>query len=48
MVWVHGGEFWSGSAVLDAEEGARLAATGNVILITIAYRLGVLGFFFVV
>ena len=48
MVWIHGREFWSGSAVLDAEEGARLAATGNVILITIAYRLGVLGFFFVV
>ncbi|GFR86083.1 carboxylic ester hydrolase [Elysia marginata] len=47
MVWIHGGGFMTGSAVLDAYEGSELAAREDVILITIAYRLAALGFMYV-
>ncbi|RUS90646.1 hypothetical protein EGW08_001643 [Elysia chlorotica] len=46
MVWIHGGLFWSGSGVLDAYEGSDMAARKDVIVITIAYRLGPLGFMY--
>jgi para-nitrobenzyl esterase len=42
MVWIHGGAFVSGSGgVYDAR---RLAARGDIIVVTINYRLGTLGF----
>ncbi len=42
MVWIHGGSFVNGSSgVYDAR---RLAARGDIIVVTINYRLGVLGF----
>ena len=47
LVWIHGGGFWTGSAVLGEEEGAGIVAFEDVILVTIAYRLGALGFMFV-
>ena len=44
MVWIHGGAFVTGSgADLD---GARLALRGNVVIVSVNYRLGVLGFFY--
>ena len=46
MVWIYGGMFWSGSAVLDLYDGSDLAARKDVIVITIAYRLGPLGFMY--
>ncbi|KAG3257103.1 cocaine esterase-like [Ictidomys tridecemlineatus] len=43
MVWIHGGALVMGSAsMLD---GSILAAIENVLVVTIQYRLGVLGFF---
>jgi len=42
MVWVHGGGFQSGAS--NEYHGAFLAASGNVIVVTINYRLGVFGF----
>ncbi len=43
MVWIHGGGNSLGSAqIYDA---SRLAATGNVIVVNVQYRLGVLGWF---
>ena len=44
MVWIHGGAFrlgWSGAALYD---GAEFAKQG-VVLVTVNYRLGLLGFF---
>ncbi|MEN4398140.1 carboxylesterase/lipase family protein [Mycolicibacterium senegalense] len=42
MVWIHGGAFAGGSSgIYDA---ARLAARGGIIVVTINYRLGTLGF----
>ncbi|XP_069860948.1 pyrethroid hydrolase Ces2e-like [Dipodomys merriami] len=43
MVWIHGGALVMGMASLY--DGCRLAATENVVVVTIQYRLGVLGFF---
>ncbi len=44
MFWIHGGGFVTGNgASLD---GARLALRGDVVVVSINYRLGYLGFFF--
>jgi para-nitrobenzyl esterase len=44
MVWIHGGAFTSGGASQPVSDGARLAAEGDVVVVTLNYRLGVLGF----
>ena len=44
MVWIHGGAFVEGSGGLPFYNGAALAKQG-VVVVTINYRLGVLGFF---
>src|SRR5581483_159121 len=40
--WIHGGAFWYGSSRESLYDGARLAQHG-VVVVTINYRLGVLG-----
>ncbi len=45
MVWIHGGANRGGWSFEPNYQGARLAARGDVIVVTIAYRLGVFGFF---
>ncbi len=44
MVWVHGGAYILGSASQPLYHGRRLAADGGVIVVTVNYRLGALGF----
>ncbi|XP_022105591.1 acetylcholinesterase-1-like [Acanthaster planci] len=44
MVWIHGGGFVRGSAVETAYSGQRLVAVGDVIVVSINYRLNVFGF----
>ncbi len=44
MVWIHGGGLSSGSGSSPAYDGAPLAARGDVVIVTINYRLGALGF----
>nr|XP_054531475.1 carboxylesterase 3-like isoform X2 [Pan troglodytes] len=43
MVWVHGGALITGTAT--CYNGSALAAYGDVVVVTVQYRLGVLGFF---
>ncbi|WP_111767787.1 carboxylesterase/lipase family protein [Nakamurella deserti] len=44
MVWVHGGAYALGSASQPLYDGAALATSGDVVVVTLNYRLGALGF----
>jgi para-nitrobenzyl esterase len=44
MVWIHGGAFVTGSGIIPLYDGARMAQKGDVVVVTINYRLGPLGF----
>jgi len=44
LLWIHGGGFTSGSGSQPVYEGSTLARHGNVVVVTINYRLGWLGF----
>lgn len=44
MVWVHGGAYIFGSASQPLYHGGALAGGGDVMVVTINYRLGALGF----
>jgi para-nitrobenzyl esterase len=43
MVWLHGGGFTIGSGSEPWYEGHRLARRGDVVVVTVNYRLGLLG-----
>ncbi|XP_005403766.1 PREDICTED: carboxylesterase 3 [Chinchilla lanigera] len=43
MVWIHGGSLMVGSAT--SQDGSALAAYEDVVVVTVQYRLGILGFF---
>jgi len=42
MVWIHGGTFIAGSGAIF--DGGKLATKGNLVVVTINYRLGPFGF----
>ena len=44
MIWIHGGAFIIGSGTERFLEGGELAKRGDIVLISINYRLGALGF----
>ena len=44
LVWIHGGGFSAGTGSTPMYEGASLARRGDVVVVTINYRLGALGF----
>ncbi len=44
MVWLHGGAFCMGSGSAANYSTGTLASNGNIVLVTINYRLGALGF----
>ena len=44
MVWVHGGSFMTGTGSSGLYRGGHLARTEDVVVVTINYRLGLLGF----
>ncbi|XP_052023010.1 pyrethroid hydrolase Ces2a-like isoform X2 [Apodemus sylvaticus] len=43
MVWIHGGSLVLGSASMN--DGSILAATEEIVIVAIQYRLGILGYF---
>uniref|UniRef100_A0A452J266 Carboxylesterase type B domain-containing protein n=1 Tax=Gopherus agassizii TaxID=38772 RepID=A0A452J266_9SAUR len=43
MVWIHGGAFVIGAA--STYDGSALSAFENVVVVTVQYRLGILGYF---
>src|SRR3954471_9775626 len=44
MVWIHGGAFTAGAGSIPWYSGANLASRGDVVVVTINYRLGAFGF----
>ncbi len=46
MFWIHGGGFASGSGATPIYDGQHLARRGDVVVVTINYRLGALGFLY--
>jgi para-nitrobenzyl esterase len=44
MVWIHGGVFTMGSGSQPSFDGSILASRWNVVVVTLNYRLGLLGF----
>jgi para-nitrobenzyl esterase len=45
MVWIHGGGNQGGWSYEPNYRGERLSALGNVVVVSISYRLGIFGFF---
>lgn len=44
LFWLHGGALLSGSASWSWYDGARLAASQNIVVVTASHRLGALGY----
>lgn len=44
MVWIHGGGFTTGGACQDIYAGRPIVERGNIVLVTLNYRLGILGY----
>ncbi len=44
LIWLHGGGFTTGSGSQPIYDGARLARRGDVVVVTVNYRLGALGY----
>ena len=46
MVWIYGGGFYGGSSTLDLYDGRTLAVTEDIIVVSMQYRVGTLGFLY--
>ncbi|MFI7690084.1 carboxylesterase/lipase family protein [Nonomuraea sp. NPDC049655] len=46
LVWLHGGGFLTGSGAQAWYDGALLAERGRMVVVTVTYRLGVLGYLY--
>ena len=44
LVWIHGGGYRTGQGAVPWYNGQRFAANGDIVAVTINYRLGALGF----
>lgn len=46
LVWIHGGAYIGGSGEESAYDVSSLADEGNIVVVTISYRLGVFGYLY--
>lgn len=46
LVWIHGGGFLFGSSTQTVYDGAAVAAYGDIVVVSMNYRLGTLGFLY--
>jgi para-nitrobenzyl esterase len=46
LVWLHGGSFLEGAASQAWYDGAALARSGDIVVVTVNYRLGALGWLY--
>ena len=46
LVWIYGGGYMSGTSTLDVYDALTLAASNNIIVASINYRVGVFGFLY--
>jgi para-nitrobenzyl esterase len=44
LVWIHGGAFLNGGGAMPWYDGSRLATRGDLVVVTLNYRLGALGY----
>ncbi len=44
LVWIHGGAYVTGGGAMPWYDGSSLATRGDVVVVTLNYRLGALGF----
>ncbi|XP_072043128.1 acetylcholinesterase-like [Amphiura filiformis] len=44
MIWIHGGGYFVGAGLVEAVHPSPLVAIGDVIVVTVNYRLGAFGF----
>ena len=44
LVWIHGGAYLSGSGEESAYDGSALAEEGDIVVVTVSYRLGAFGY----
>lgn len=44
LVWFHGGAYLSGAASAEWYDGAALAERGDIVVVTVGFRIGVLGY----
>jgi para-nitrobenzyl esterase len=44
LVWIYGGAFLTGGSNIETYDGSRLAADHDVVVVSVNYRLGALGF----
>ena len=46
MIWIYGGGLYSGTSTLDLYDGRLLARFGHVVVVSMQYRVGPLGFLY--
>ncbi|MFI5307305.1 MAG: carboxylesterase/lipase family protein, partial [Polyangiales bacterium] len=46
LFWIHGGAFVTGSGSMPLYDGGRLCERGDVVVVTVNYRLGALGYLY--
>lgn len=46
LVWIHGGAYMTGCGEEAAYDGSALAEEGDIVVVTVSYRLGVFGYLY--